>query len=82
MIGSKLNMILAERRLTRTKLSEMSGVSMPTLQALFRDDWQRVDRGTIDKIAKALGIKSIELFTEVEKQQDLFEEKRGEKLPK
>ncbi len=77
MIGSNLHMILAERRLTRTQLSEMSGVSMPTLQALFRDDWQRVDRGTIDKIASALGIKSIELFTEVEEQQELFEEKRG-----
>ncbi len=73
MIGSKLHIILAERRLTRTKLSQMSGVSMPTLQALFRDDWQRVDRGTIDKIASALGIKSIDLFTEVEKQQELFE---------
>ncbi len=77
MIGSNLHLILAERRLTRTQLSAMSGVSMPTLQSLFRDDWQRVDRGTIDKIARALGIKSLELFTEIEKQQELFEEKRG-----
>jgi len=73
MIGSNLHRILTERRLTRTQLSAMSGVSMPTLQALFRDDWQRVDRRTIDKIARALGVKSIDLFTEVEKQQELFE---------
>jgi DNA-binding Xre family transcriptional regulator len=71
-ITSRLRIVLAEKNMTRTKLSAISGIPLNTLAPLFHDTWQRVDRKTIDSICNALNITYKELFENKEEQGELF----------
>src|SRR4030067_3312897 len=55
-IVCRLRIVLAERNMTRVKLSAISGIPLNTLAPLYHDKWQRVDRKTIDRICTALNI--------------------------
>ncbi|MHC9533170.1 helix-turn-helix domain-containing protein [Dellaglioa sp. L3N] len=59
MIDIRLRVLLAERRLTVTQLSEMTGVSRNTLGALRTGKSKMVQLNTLDKIMMALDIDDI-----------------------
>lgn len=71
-IVCRLRIVLAEKNMTRVKLSAISGIPLNTLAPLYHDKWQRVDRKTIDRICTALNITYKELFENREEQGDLF----------
>jgi DNA-binding Xre family transcriptional regulator len=71
-ITCRLRVLLAERNMTRVKLSEISGIPLNTLAPLYHDKWHRVDRKTVDRICNALNITYKELFENREEQGDLF----------
>ncbi len=56
MITCRLNVILAEKRLSRKELSLKTGISFNTLKPLYDDTLKGVQIKTINKICKALNI--------------------------
>ncbi|HEY7535271.1 MAG TPA: helix-turn-helix transcriptional regulator [Thermodesulfobacteriota bacterium] len=74
-IACRLRVLLAERNMTRVKLSTISGIPLNTLAPLYHDKWHRVDRKTIDRICNALNVTYKELFENNEEQGDLFKYK-------
>jgi DNA-binding Xre family transcriptional regulator len=71
-IVCRLRIVLAEKDMTRTKLSVISGIPLNTLAPLFHDTWQRIDRKTVDRICNSLNITYKELFENKEEQGELF----------
>ncbi len=72
MISCRLRILLAERRMNRVQLSELSGLPLNTLRPLFNDTWKRVDRKTVDRICSALDITYKDLFEDLPEQPVLF----------
>ena len=66
MIKSKLQIILAEKRLSHTELSKMTGVRQPTISALANNTAKHIPIDVLDKVCKALGCNVGDLFEYVE----------------
>lgn len=54
MIKNRLKVLLAERDLNYTRLSEMTGISINALSELGRGDTTKISFDTLDKICAAL----------------------------
>lgn len=61
-IKCRLSTILGEKRMTRSELTKRANVSINTLRPLWNDDWKGINRDTMEKICRALGITPGELF--------------------
>lgn len=59
---SRLNVLLAERRMSKKRLGEVSGVSRTTLWSMSGDGIGNVTLGKAASVASALGVKVDELF--------------------
>lgn len=55
-IESRLNLLLAERRMKVSELAKLSGVSYQTLWRLYHDKTERADFATLNAICAALGV--------------------------
>jgi len=54
MISCKLKLLLKQRKLTRYRLQKMSGISYPTLHALYRDKNRFYSAQVLDKLCRTL----------------------------
>jgi putative transcriptional regulator len=54
MIKNRLKVLLAERDLNYTRLSEMTGISISALSEIGRGDTTKISFDTLDKICAAL----------------------------
>lgn len=53
MIKSKLHILMHDNKIKSiAKLSELTGISRPTLYRLHNDDGDRIEYGTLDKLCK------------------------------
>ncbi len=62
MIKVRLKVLLAERDLNYTRLSEMTGISLNALSELGRGETSKISFDTIDKICTALDCQVGELL--------------------
>lgn len=67
MIKCNLSTILGAKRMTRSELSEKSGLSMSSIKSFYDDSWKGVRRDTLEALCKALGVQLSELFEYVDK---------------
>ena len=65
-IRCRLSRILGERRITQKELTEKSGLSSFTVWKFYHEKWQGIDKDTMVKLCKALGVQVGELFEYVE----------------
>jgi len=61
-IRCNLSKILGERRITQRKLSEISGLSLYTINKLYNERWEGIGRKTLVKLCETLGVQVGELF--------------------
>jgi putative transcriptional regulator len=54
MISCKLQQLLKKRKLTRYRLQQMSGISYPTLHALYRNRSKFYSAEVLDKLCRTL----------------------------
>jgi putative transcriptional regulator len=62
MLETKLHEILGKRRMTQSKLAEITGISRNTIHLLYHDKWNMIGRSTIEKICETLKISPGVLF--------------------
>jgi DNA-binding Xre family transcriptional regulator len=62
----RVGALMKERSMSVRDLSDKTGLATNTARALFRGVNTRVDLDVLEKVAKALGVRPIELFEEVE----------------
>ena len=58
----KIKELREKRRLSQDELAELSGVSRPTISRLESSDDVETTTGTLEKLAKALGVSIRTLF--------------------
>ncbi len=61
-IRCNLSKLLRERRVTQRNLSEISGLSLYTINKLYNERWEGVGRKTLVKLCETLGVQVGELF--------------------
>lgn len=54
MIRSNLRVVMAQRAINQAKLNERSGVSLPTIGKLFRNETKQVDLDVLNKLCRTL----------------------------
>lgn len=54
MIRSNLRVVMAQRAINQAKLNEISGVSLPTIGKLFRNETKQVDLDVLNKLCRTL----------------------------
>lgn len=62
----RIGRLMDEKDVKEGKLSDLTGLSRNTIRALRRNASTRVDLGTLEKIAAALGVRPSELLEDVE----------------
>lgn len=67
-----LSRILGERRISQRELAKMTGLSTATVNKLYNETWTRIDKATIIKLCKTLGVQVGELFEYVEETNSRF----------
>ncbi len=70
MVTCRLAVLLAEKRWTQRELIRRTGLHHKTISRLYRDQWQELNRNTIDNICGALNITLSELFQRLPSQRD------------
>lgn len=61
-IKCHLSRILGERRISQRKLAQESKLSTYTINKLYNEKWQKIEKETIVKLCRALDITPGELF--------------------
>lgn len=61
-MGEKIKMLRKEREMTQDKLAELSGLSRQTVNAIESGKAENVTTGTLEAIAKALGVSVRDFF--------------------
>jgi DNA-binding Xre family transcriptional regulator len=62
MIRLRLKEILAEKKISQSKLSRMADVSLNTIQAIYHDPYKDVTMSTLERLAKALNVPISDLY--------------------
>jgi transcriptional regulator with XRE-family HTH domain len=70
----RVGALMKERQLTVNQLAELANIAPNTARALYRGVNERVDLAVLERVAKALGVRPLELFEEVEGE-------RGNRVP-
>ena len=68
MIKCNLSTILGSKRMTRSELSEKSGLSMTSIKPFYDDTWKGVRRDTLEALCKVLDVGINELFEYVDQE--------------
>ena len=61
-MGEKIRMLRKEQKMTQDKLAELSGLSRQTVNAIETGNAENVTTGTLEAIAKALGVSVKDFF--------------------
>lgn len=64
-ITSRLSRLLGERRMSVSRLAELSGVSRRALHDLYHDTSTRIDYATLDKVCRTLDVQVGDLLERV-----------------
>lgn len=62
MIKVKVSDLMGKKKMTITKLIEISGLSRPTISALYHEKVSRADFDTLEKLCKAFNCKLEDLI--------------------
>lgn len=65
-IRLRVGTLMRERGMTVPQLAEQAGIAINTARSLYRGVNERVDFVVLERVAKALGVRPLELFEEVE----------------
>jgi putative transcriptional regulator len=68
MISCQLSTLLGARRLSQTRLAQLTGVHRNTLNKFYADTWTSIRRDTLDRICTALQVSVGQLLTWHEEQ--------------
>jgi len=66
-IKCRLSVILGCKRMSQRELARKSGLSTTTVNKLYNDTWNQVDRRTLGAVCKALNITLGDLLIYTEK---------------
>ena len=61
-MGEKIRMLRKSKNMTQDKLAELSGLSRQTVNAIETGNAENVTTGTLESIAKALGVSVKDFF--------------------
>jgi len=61
-IRCRLSTILGCRRMSQKELADKSGISPTTINRLYNETWEQIDKKTMAKICEALDIEIGKLF--------------------
>ena len=61
-IRLKIKEAAKEKGLSMARLSRLADVDYRTLQRIYKDPYKNIDTDTLDKLARALGMKAQELI--------------------
>ena len=62
MIRLRLREVLAQKKVSQSRLSHLAFVSLNTIQEMIRDPYRDVRISTLDKIAQALNVTVMDLY--------------------
>jgi putative transcriptional regulator len=62
MLRLRIKEVLAEKKMSQSKLSQKAEVSLNTIQELIHDPYRDIKLSTLDKIAQALGVAITDLY--------------------
>ena len=65
MIRLKIREVAAEKKISMRKLSKSADIAYNTLRTIYRDPYRQITTGTLDRLAKALGVDASELIESV-----------------
>lgn len=69
MIRLRVREIAEEKKISMRKLSKAADIAYNTLRTIYRDPYRQVTTGTLDRLAKALGVNANELIESVPDEQ-------------
>ena len=62
MVLCRLSTLLGTKRWSQRELCRRTGLHPVTVGRLFHDEWQEINRETVDRLCKTLGVGVDELF--------------------
>jgi putative transcriptional regulator len=62
MLRLRIKEVLAEKKMSQSKLSQKAEISLNTIQELIHDPYRDIKLSTLDKIAQALGVAITDLY--------------------
>ena len=65
MIRLKVKEVAAEKKMSMRKLAATAYIAYNTLRTIYRDPYRQVTTGTLDRLAKALGVDASELIESI-----------------
>ncbi len=65
MIRLKIREVATEKKISMRKLSKSADIAYNTLRTIYRDPYRQITTGTLDRLAKALGVDASELIESV-----------------
>jgi DNA-binding Xre family transcriptional regulator len=65
MIRLKVKEVAAEKKMSMRKLAATADIAYNTLRTIYRDPYRQVTTGTLDRLAKALGVDASELIESI-----------------
>ena len=65
MIRLKIREVANEKKISMRKLSKSADIAYNTLRTIYRDPYRQITTGTLDRLAKALGVDASELIESV-----------------
>ena len=65
MIRFKVKEVAAEKKMSMRKLAATADIAYNTLRTIYRDPYRQVTTGTLDRLAKALGVDASELIESI-----------------
>ena len=66
MIRLRVREIAEQKGLSRTKLSRLSDTNYKTVDTIWKNPYKEVGTATLERLAKALGVKVVDLIEETE----------------
>jgi len=65
MIRLRVRVIAEQRGISRTKLSRLSDTNYKTVDMIWKNPYKEVGTTTLERIARALGVRVIDLIEEI-----------------
>ena len=66
MVRIRVREIAEQKGISRTKLSRLSDTNYKTVDLIWKDPYREIGTVTLERLAKALGVKVVDLIEEVD----------------
>ena len=66
MIRIRVREIAEQKGMSRTKLSRLSDTNYKTVDLIWKDPYKEIGTVTLERLAKALGVRVVDLIEEVD----------------